>query len=123
MVSKGQMNVLLVVMGIIIICMAVLGLANSGYLVKEKKYVYPEKPNDYIIFYTQTHRAFIHFGSENKTGIGDYIETDTDYSIFLDKSTENIVFTKFANNSISLAPDYPEYFVYEKGTFLNQLGL
>jgi hypothetical protein len=94
MATKTQMNILIVILILGILCVGSIGLANTGHLEKEKKFVYLEKPDNYVTFDTHTHRAFIHFGSVNSTGVGSYIETDQDFNIYLDKSPEDIMFKK-----------------------------
>jgi hypothetical protein len=97
------------------------GIVGSGYLHPEKKYVYLDSPNNYIIFNSQTERIFIHW--DNYSAEGDYQETDTDYNIFLDKSIEQVRFKKFANGTISLEPNFPEYFTYQEPTILEKMGI
>jgi len=123
MFTKSRMNIIIGILIFMILCVGLVGLANSGTLVKEKKYVQLEKPDNYITFNMKTQRVFIHWGTVGAVYQGDFKETDTDFSVFLDKSLEHVIYTKFDNGTISLAPDYPQYFTYEKGTFLNQLGL
>ena len=115
-VSKMQLKC------IIILTIITLSLTVSGCTEKEKKYVQLETPDNYISFNTQTERVFIHWGSVGAAYQGDYKETANDFTLFIDNSREQVIFTKFDNDSISLAPDYPEYFVHEKGTVFQQMG-
>jgi hypothetical protein len=69
---------------------------------------------------------FFH-SNDNKTNYkGTYVETDTDYTLFLDNpltSGTGMVMTKFDNDSIAAPPDYSVIFIHQKGSFLNRLGL
>jgi hypothetical protein len=90
MVSKGQMNVIIMILILGIVCIGIAGLANSGMLIKEKKYIQLDKPDNYITFNMKTQKAFLHWGTVNQIAEGNFVETETDYSIFPDKTTETL---------------------------------
>jgi len=118
MVSKNQMNIIIVCLflGIIII-----GLAGSGCLITEKKYVIPGNQNVYLIFNTKDHTVFYH-GEGTQNYQGTFIESDTDYSIFFQDGS-GVIYTKFENGSIALKPENNPVFEMVESTGLQKLGL
>jgi len=118
MVSKNQMNIIIIFLflGIIII-----GLAGSGYLITEKTYTLTGNPDVYITFNTKDNTFFYH-GTGDRNYQGRYIETDTDYSIFFDDGS-GMIYTKFENGSIAMKAENAPVFVREESTGLQKLGL
>lgn len=123
MVTKGQMNVVIGLLILSIACIGVYGLANSGMLVKEKKYVNPDDKSNYIIFYSEDKTALVL--KEGEAYQAKYVETDAAYSIFVTMGntevSKGIVLEKIDSGHIK-GTNSTTVFVLEKGTFFNNLG-
>ena len=117
MFSKNQMNIII---ACLVLCLIVIGLAGSGNLITEKKYVAKGNPSTYIIFNSKDNTFFYH-GEGEQNYKGTYIETPTDYSIFFEDGS-GVVYTRYQNDSISLLPDCKVVFVREECTGLQKLG-
>lgn len=117
-ISSNQMNIIIVGL---LIGLVFVGLAVSGHLETEKKYVAQGNPDVYITFSNRDNSFFYH-GAGNQNFQGTYVETPTDYSIFFEDGS-GVVYTRYSNDSIALKPENKTVFVREESTGLQKFGL
>jgi len=113
MVSKSQMNILIVVLLIATVSLSYIFVIQNQEppVDPETKYVCTLDPEFYIVLNASSHEAFMHGDVTNYRG--DYVDRDGEITIFPEVG-KSAVFKKYDNGSLGLKLDDDEPVIFKR---------